>query len=64
MTTSRGLRTGSFGISADRHRLSADKFSLQGGLAVLEEHLDHFPQIVLEFIESGSLGMGAVKPGT
>jgi hypothetical protein len=62
-TTSRGLSIGSLGISIDRDGLGADEFTLQGGLAVLKQHLDHFMQITVKLVQRRALRMRAGKAG-
>jgi hypothetical protein len=61
--TSLGFRAGNRVIRSGRHGLGPDEFSLQTGFAVLQEHANHFPQVLIELVEAGPLTMGTRKPG-
>jgi hypothetical protein len=43
--------------------LNPDKFSLQRGFAVFQEHADYFMQILVKLIQGSGLGVGTGKTG-
>ncbi len=51
LTTSLGLRTGSFGTSTYFDDLSSDELGLDLGFSIFEQHGDDFTQIRVQLIE-------------
>ena len=49
--------------SGDGHLLSSNKFRLQTGLAVFQQHAQDLLKVLVEFVEGAALGMRAWKPG-
>jgi len=58
--TSRGLRTGIPGISIHDDGLRADELGFELGLAIVEQHRNHFVQIRMQLIQGCPLTM---RPG-
>ena len=58
-----GLENRDAGHSHNFDGLNSDELRLQAGGAVLAQHLDHFLQIRVEFVEGGGLRMCAGKAG-
>lgn len=50
-------------VSPHGNRVCADEFAFDGEVAVFEQHLDHFLEIGVEFVEGFALGMGTGDAG-
>ncbi len=55
ITTSRGLRTGNLGISADQKELRADELPFKIRRAILEQEFQDFNQVLVELIKRVAL---------
>jgi hypothetical protein len=49
--------------SINEHGVRADKFTLKAGLAILQEELDDFDQVLVEFVEGLRLSVRARPSG-
>ena len=49
--------------SSDGDVLNSDKFGLQNGVAVFQKHFNNFVKVVVDLIQSFSLGMGTRETG-